>query len=59
MSVYYHNRSTISRSTGGNAVASAAYRHPTKMTNDVTGQTRSYTGKAEELVRLVASIEMV
>ena len=50
MGVYYHNRSAISRSTGGNAVASAAYRHAAKMTNDVTGQTRSYTGKADELV---------
>ena len=50
MAAYYLNSSILSRSTGGNAVASAAYRHAAKMTNDVTGQTRSYTGKAEELV---------
>ena len=50
MAVYYFNGAIVSRSTGANAVASAAYRHAAKMTNEITGETRSYEGKAEELV---------
>jgi hypothetical protein len=34
MAVYYLNRSALGRSSGGNSVASAAYRHATKMKSE-------------------------
>ncbi len=50
MAVYYFNRSSLGRKSGGNAVAAAAYRHATRMTNGQSGETRDYSGKKPELV---------
>ena len=50
MAVYYHNVRVIGRKSGGNTVASAAYRHAAKMINDETGVAKNYEAKREELV---------
>jgi len=50
MAAYYLNRAVIARGRGASAVASAAYRHGAQMKNELTGDTRNYTGKADEVV---------
>lgn len=50
MAIYYFNAKIISKGSGASAVASAAYRHATKMTADRSGVVRDYSYKAGELV---------
>jgi Ti-type conjugative transfer relaxase TraA len=49
MAIYYFNAKIISKGSGASAVASAAYRHATKMTADRSGVVRDYSYKAKEL----------
>ncbi|WP_316014669.1 AAA family ATPase [Roseobacter sp. HKCCA0434] len=49
VAIYHFNVRVIGRTTGGNAVASAAYRHGTRMVDDLNGRTRDYSGKADEV----------
>ena len=47
MAIYYFNVGIASRGRGSGAVASAAYRHGTKMKDVSTGRTYDYRGKDE------------
>ena len=49
MAIYRFNATVISKGSGASAVASAAYRHATKMTAERTGVVRDYSYKAHEL----------
>ena len=49
MAIYYFDAKVISKGSGASAVASAAYRHATKMTADRSGVVRDYSYKAKEL----------
>lgn len=49
MAIYRFNATIISKGSGASAVASAAYRHATKMTADRSGVVRDYSYKAGEL----------
>lgn len=48
--VFYHDRTLISRATGGSPVRSGAYRHAQKVVNELTGEAKNYSGKAHEVV---------
>ena len=50
MAVYHHTSSIIGMSSGGSAVASAAYRHGAHMRSDTLGITKDYDEKAAEVV---------
>ncbi len=52
----HFNVSIVSRSTGGSAVASAAYRHAARMRSDLRGEVRDYSEKAAELAHSELSL---
>ena len=45
MAIYHFKAKAIKRSEGKNAVASAAYRHATKMMDDKEGKYFNYSNK--------------